>query len=135
MKKRKEKKKTKVCFIKVWIFSGTTIFAFFFHIFFFDIFPPFFRFLQTRPLYFLETIVTRHIPFEIMAQSSSLHVYNTGFTNDRDEKVQSTTNETNLLTKQPDNVQGWLLNVHTYRDPEHIPHGENAILVDGDNNV
>lgn len=73
-----------------------------------------------------------------MTQSSSLRFYSNGFTNSRDKEplTPPTIQNPDSLKNQPDNVQGWLMNVHTYRDPENITSdkGGGAIIVDADNN-
>lgn len=62
-----------------------------------------------------------------MAQSPSLRFYK-GF---GDKKPSAPTiQESGSITNQPDNVQGWLMNIHTYREPSET----NTIIVDADNN-
>jgi hypothetical protein len=68
-----------------------------------------------------------------MAQSSNLSYYN-GYTSDK-QPISNTIKEPDSLTNQPDNVQGWLMNVHTYRDPEKISVDKNSVIVDADNNM
>lgn len=72
-----------------------------------------------------------------MTQSSSLRFYSNGFTNSRDKEplTPPTIQNPDSLKDQPDNVQGWLMNVHTYRDPENITSDKvPAVIVDADNN-
>lgn len=62
-----------------------------------------------------------------MAQSPSLRFYK-GF---GDKKpLTPTIQESGSISNQPDNVQGWLMNIHTYREPSET----NTIIVDADNN-
>lgn len=57
-----------------------------------------------------------------MAQSAKLRFLNAFQGNDK--------KKTSLSSNQPDNVHGWLMNVHTYREPEEIA----TTIVDEDNN-
>jgi hypothetical protein len=61
-----------------------------------------------------------------MTQSPTLRFFN-GFRGDKQPKATPVTSDS---SNQPDNVQGWLMNVHTYRDPEEIA----TTIVDADNN-
>lgn len=71
-----------------------------------------------------------------MTQSSSLRFYSNSFTNSRDKQplTPPTIQSPDSLKNQPDNVQGWLMNVHTYRDPENISSDKGTVIVDADNN-
>lgn len=62
-----------------------------------------------------------------MAQSPSLRFYN-GYSDK--EPLTTTIQDTESVTNQPDNVQGWLMNLHSYRDPSE----KNSTIVDADNN-
>ncbi|KAI7896697.1 uncharacterized protein EV154DRAFT_491884 [Mucor mucedo] len=61
-----------------------------------------------------------------MAQSPSLRYY--GYSDKA--PLTPTLQDTESVTNQPDNVQGWLMNLHPYRDPSD----KNSIIVDADNN-
>lgn len=59
-----------------------------------------------------------------MAQSPSLRYYN-GYS-DKAPLTSTLQDTASVVSNQPDNVQGWLMNLHPYRDP--------SIIVDADNN-
>lgn len=62
-----------------------------------------------------------------MAHSPSLRYYN-GYSDKA--PLTPALQDTEPVTNQPDNVQGWLMNLHSYRDPSE----KNPIIVDADNN-
>lgn len=67
-----------------------------------------------------------------MTHSPNLRFFN-GFRGGGDKQPKATPPTTDT-SNQPDNVQGWLMNVHTYRDSEAISTTTTATIVDEDNN-
>ncbi|KAI9476387.1 MAG: hypothetical protein EXX96DRAFT_577019 [Benjaminiella poitrasii] len=69
-----------------------------------------------------------------MAQSSGLHFVNSFRIEDKQSKASGITASQGINpVNQPDNVEGWLMNVHTYNKPENTM-TTTVTIVDADNN-